>query len=291
MVKTEQEELLSSVTSYGATSSAYDEIQSQRSRHLTTEDESDDESIAQYPPSDLLSTDGEQILTISEVKREVKRAKIGAVITLIATCVFMILSLVASKESDSTAAFGFAFESLLAGIASLIILWRFWSIKELESRNRQRELVAMFVITASLIMSGVCVGFKSIKALVLTEKLKKSKLLIVLSSVSVAVYLLLFAVKYRIAKRLCSRALRTDSIDALCGAVLALSILVTTSTREFTAKVWYLDSIIALGVAVFSLLYGAYSLVHFVKLYKLYRRFCKERNQFIRPENVVYPQA
>ena len=279
MPEAEREELLSSVTSYGATTSSYD-ILSQQSSHLTVEEPEDNSSIGQYPESDLISTYGEQVLTVSEIKREIAKAKGGAIVTLIVTGIFTVLSVIASEKSDSTAAFGFAFESLLAGLASFIILWRFWSVKELESRNRRREVIALFVITVSLIISGVSVGYKSIKALVFTEKHKKSKMLLILSSVSVVVYLLLFVIKYRIAKRLGSRALRTDSIDALCGALLALSIVVTTSTREFTSKAWFLDSIIALGVAVFSLVYGIYSLAHFVKLYKQYRKYQLQETHF-----------
>ncbi|XP_028395033.1 transmembrane protein 163-like [Dendronephthya gigantea] len=288
----EREELLSSVTSYsyGGTSS-FNERQSQKSSHLLIEESGeDDNSIGHYPSSDLISVvSAEQHLTVSEIQREVTKAKQGAIATLIATVVFTVLSLVASEESDSSAAFGFAFESLLAGLASFIILWRFWSMKELESRNRRREVIALFAITSSLIISGVSVGYKSIKALVLTEKHKKSKLLLILSAVSVGVYLILFVYKHRIAKRLCSRALRTDAIDALCGALLALSIVVTTSTREFTTKAWFLDSVIALGVAVFSLFYGFYSLVHFVKLYKKYKSWSMEEKKLVHPE--LYQQV
>lgn len=286
----EREELLSTATSYGATSSSYD-ILSQQSSQLTVEESGDERSIRRYPESDLISTHGEQTIIVGEIKREIKKAKIGAILTLIAAGLFTILSLIASEESDSTAAFGFAFESLLAALASFIILWRFWSVKELEIRNRRREVIALFIITASLIVSGVWVGFKSIKALVLTEKHKKSKMLLILSSVSVVVYLILFVIKYRIARRLCSRALRADSIDALCGALLALSIVVTTSTREFTTKAWFLDAVIALGVAVFSLVYGIYSLAHFVKLYKDYRKYGTEQKPLIKPEIAVYPRV
>ncbi len=290
MPTAEREELLSSVTSYGATSSSYDILSQQSESHLTAEEPGDDYTIGQYPESDLISTCGEQALTVGEIKREITKARRGAIATLIATGLFTVLSLIASEESDSTAAFGFAFESLLAGLASFIILWRFWSVKELESHNRRREVIALFVITTSLIISGILVGYKSIKALVLTEKHQKSKMLLILSSVSVTVYLILFVIKYRIAKRLCSRALRTDSIDALCGALLALSIVVTTSTREFTEKAWFLDSGIALGVAVFSLAYGTFSLVHFVKLYKKYRKCNEEEKSLIKPEGDAFPQ-
>ena len=289
MAAGEREELLSSVTSYGATTSSYD-ILSQQSSHLKVEEPRDNSSIGQYPESDLISTHGEQVLTVSEIKREIVKAKRGAIVTLIVMGIFTVLSVVASEESDSTAAFGFAFESLLAGLASFIILWRFWSVKELENRNRRREVIALFVITASLIISGVLVGYKSIKALVLTEKHKKSKMLLILSSVSVVVYLVLFVIKYRIAKRLGSRALRTDSIDALCGALLALSIVVTTSTREFTSKAWFLDSVIALGVAVFSLVYGIYSLAHFVRLCKQYRQYQSQETHFGKKTETVFTQ-
>jgi Co/Zn/Cd efflux system component len=290
MTADEREELLSSVTSYGGTSGSY-YIISEKSSNLNVEEQGDDSSIGKYPESDLISSNGDQVLTVGEIKREILKAKRCAIATLILTGIFTVLSVVASEESDSTAAFGFAFESLLAGLASFIILWRFWSVKELENRNRRREVIALFVITASLIISGISVGYKSIKALVCTEKHKKSRMLLVLSSVSVVVYLVLFVIKHRIAKRLGSRALRTDSIDALCGALLALSIVVTTSTREFTAKAWFLDSVIALGVAVFSLAYGMYSLVHFVRLYKQYRNYQLEESDLKKnPDSVYFPQ-
>lgn len=290
MPSSDREELLSSVTTYGGTSSCHDKL-SKQSNYFTPEDKAKRTSIASFAESDLISTHGDQALTVSEIKREIRNAKIGAIATLIATGIFTVLSLIASAKSDSTAAFGFAFESLLAGLASFIILWRFWSVKDIESRNRRREVVALFVITASLIISGVSVGYKSIKALVYTEKHKKSKMLLILSTVSVVVYLILFVVKYRIAKKLCSRALRTDAIDALCGALLALSIVVTTSTREFTTKAWFLDSVIALGVAVFSFIYGVYSLLHFMRLYKEYRKYSKGKEiSQIKPNSAVYPK-
>lgn len=286
MPSTEKEALLSSVTSYEATALSY-HSHSKQSSTLIADEAAKESSITKYPSSDLISVH-EQHLTVSEIKREVIKAKISAVVTLFATGVFTILSVIASEESDSTAAIGFAFESLMGGLSSSIILWRFWSVKELGSRRKRREVTALFVITTSLVISGVLVGYRSIKALVLTEKHKKSKMLLVLSSVSVLVYLGLFVIKYRIAKRLGSKALRTDAIDALCGALLALSIVVTTSTREFTTKAWFLDSVIALGVAFFSLIYGIYSLVHLVKMYREYREYNAKEKPLEEPQSVVY---
>ena len=277
MSTTEKEKLLSSLSSYGATITYDDDTKSKPSIFFTSTD-SITSSIWGYPESDLLSIESDRYITISEIKHEINKAKRAAFVTLILTILFTSLSFIASHESGSAAAFGFAFESLLAGMASLIILWRFWSVKEVEIRQRKRELIALFIIVVSLLFSGISVGFKSIRALVCTEKQKKSRMLLVLSSISVVVYVTLFAVKYRIARRLSSRALRTDAIDALCAALLALSIVVTTSTREFTTKVWFLDSIIALGVALFSFCYGLYSLLHFTRLFQLYRKRKKAEN-------------
>lgn len=279
-MRMEYERLLSPKKTYGAAN---------EDSTVSLRQSEDGYSHCSYPLSDPLISSQEHF-TKEEINKQVRKAKILAEVTLIVTSVFVIMSLISSEDSDSSAAFGFAFDSMLAALTSSIILWRFWSVKELEQRNRRRELVALFIICISLFITGILVGYRAIKALVCTEKHKKSTMLLVLSSVSVVIYLILFALKYRVAKRLHSRALRTDSIDALCGAILALSIVVTSSTREFTAKVWFLDSVIALGVALFSLSYGVYSFVHLIRLRKEYREFLAKGKETTVPE-ILYQQV
>lgn len=266
--------LLSSHKTYGTDVEASSDLMSNASedRHST------------YPKSDLICS--QEVFTKEEIDQQITNVKRLAMLTVLATCALSILSFISSEDSDSSAAFSFAFDSFLAGLTSIIIMWRFSSSKELENRNRKRELIALLIITISLLVTGALIAYRAIKALVCEDKHEKSTMLLIVSSVSVAFYIVLFILKYRLAKRLGSRALRADSMDALCGAILALSIAITTSTREFTAKAWFLDSVVALGVALFSLVYGTYSVLQLVKLYKEYRELMKERE--LTPSDIVY---
>lgn len=237
-----------------------------------------------YPMSDLINS--QEHFTKIEMNKYVTKAKRLSVLTLVATSAITIVSFISSRDSDSAAAYSFAFDSFLAGLASTIILWRFSSLKQLENPDRKRELIALLLITTSLVVTGALIAYRAISALVRTEKHKKSTMLLVLSSLALIFYLVLFILKYRLAKRLGSRALRTDAMDALCGAILALSIVITSTTRYFTENAWFLDSAIAIGVAVFSLVYGAYSFVQIVRLHKEYREFLNGKG--LPDQNPIY---
>lgn len=280
----ETDKLLISHKDYGTDS---DVASNPPALSASSDGETDGESrYSTYPMSDLISS--QEHFTKDEIKRQVKKAKLLSVVTMLATSIVAVLSFISSQDSDSSAAYGFAFDSFLAGVTSSIVLWRFWSVKQLEQHDRKRELTALFIITISLLITGALIAYQAIDALAHTEKHKKSTMLLVLSSVSSVLFLVLFALKYRLAKRLGSRALRTDSMDSLCGSILALSIVITSTTRQFTDEAWFLDSIIAIGVAVFSLVYGVYSSVQLVKMSKDYREFI---NGKVLPEIIYKPEV
>ena len=269
-METECDKLLISQKDYG-TDSDVASVRAASNGPLSASGSESEERYSTYPMSDLISS--QEHFTKDEITRQVKKAKVLSVLTLLATSTITVLSFISSKDSDSSAAYGFAFDSFLAGVTSSIVLWRFWSVKQLEHHDRKREFTALFIITISLLITGALIAYEAIDALAHTEKHKKSTMLLVLSSVSSVFYLVLFILKYRLAKRLGSRALRTDSMDALCGSILALSIAITSTTRQFTDGTWFLDSTIAIGVAVFSLVYGVYSLMQLVRMRKDYREF------------------
>ena len=282
-METERDKLLISQKDYG-TDSDVASVRAASNGPLSGSGSESEERYSTYPMSDLISS--QEHFTKDEITRQVKKAKVLSVLTLLATSTIAVLSFMSSKDSDSSAAYGFAFDSFLAGVTSSIVLWRFWSVKQLEHHDRKREFRALFIITISLLVTGVLIAYEAIDALAHTEKHKKSTMLLVLSSISSVLYLVLFVLKYRLAKRLGSRALRTDSMDALCGSILALSIVITSTTRQFTDEAWFLDSAIAIGVAVFSLVYGVYSSVQLVRMRKDYREFV---NGEVSPEIVYKP--
>ena len=81
-------------------------------------------------------------------------------------------------------------------------------------------------------------------------------------------YAVLFFAKLKVSRKLGSSALMTDTIDSLGGALLGMSVLVSSLILLFTDKVWFLDAIVALGIAALMFLYAV---VVFVKQINLWR--------------------
>ena len=67
--------------------------------------------------------------------------------------------------------------------------------------------------------------------------------------------------------RVSSAALLTDAMDSFWGAAFSLSILVCDFIAKCFSKVWFLDSSVALVVAVLSFVYGSIVLEKVVRLF------------------------
>ena len=161
-----------------------------------------------------------------------------------------------STESDSMATFGFAFDSFFAVIASFVLIWRFWNENPNSYVVAKRETNATAVVAVCLVVSSVAIIGRSINCLYHTDKPEKPIELVILTSVSLFVYTVLFLVKRTVAKKLGSGALMTDAMDSLCGALFAVSILITALVLEFNEKAWFMDPSIAIAVSVCSFVYG-----------------------------------
>lgn len=201
-----------------------------------------------FPPRQKLPEHA--VAKLSSVARKLAFA------TLVCTIVITVFGFFTSTESDSMATFGFAFDSFFAVISSVVLIWRFWSDKPDSYVVAKRETSATAVLAVCLIVSSVAIIGRSISCLYNTTKPEKPVELVILTSVSLSVFLVLFLVKRTIAKKLGSGALMTDAMDSLCGALFALSILITALVLEFTEKAWFMDSSIAILVSVCSFLYG-----------------------------------
>ena len=176
--------------------------------------------------------------------------------TLICNIVISGFGFFTSTESDSMATFGFAFDSFFAVIASVVLIWRFWTENPNSYVVAKRETNATAVVAVCLVVSSVAIIGRSINCLYHTDKPGKPIELVILTSVSLFVYTVLFLVKRTVAKKLGSGALMTDAMDSLCGALFAVSILITALVLEFTEKAWFMDASIAIAVSVCSFVYG-----------------------------------
>lgn len=223
-----------------------------------------------FPPRQKLPANA--VIKLSAVARKL------AFTTLVCNIVITGFGFFTSTESDSMATFGFAFDSFFAVIASLVLIWRFWSDNPDSSVVTKREKNATAVVAVCLVVSSGAIVGRSINCLYHREKPVKPVELVILTSASLFVYSILFIVKRTVAVKLGSGALMTDAMDSLCGAIFAVSILITALIFEFTEKAWFMDSSIAITVSICSFVYGV------IVLKKLICLHLKKKNRSLRKQ-------
>ncbi|XP_028395031.1 transmembrane protein 163-like [Dendronephthya gigantea] len=201
-----------------------------------------------FPPRQKLPESA--VIKLSTLARKLAMA------TLFCNIVITAFGFFTSTESDSMATFGFAFDSFFAVISSVVLIWRFWTDNPDSYVVAKRETNATAVIAVCLVVSSIAITGRSINCLFDTDKPGKPAELIILTSASLFAYSVLFLIKRVIAVKLGSGALMTDAMDSLCGALFALSILISALVLEFTEKAWFMDSTIAIVVSVCSFVYG-----------------------------------
>ena len=189
-----------------------------------------------------------------------------AFVTLFTNVVVSTFGFFTSTESGSMATFGFAFDSFFAIIASIVLIWRFWSTDLDNSVATRRETNATAVIAFSVAVSSLAIIGRSIGCLYHSKKPKNQWEIIILSSVSVFAFTMLFIMKRMVAVKIGSSALMTDAIDSLCASLFAVSILISALVSQLTAKVWYLDASIAIVVSICSFGYGILVIARLVSI-------------------------
>lgn len=205
-------------------------------------------------------------------------ARLLSAVTLAFTLAMCGTAFFVSNESDSSATFGFAFDSFFAMLSACILIWRFSSKTHEDSYTiAKRETHATAIVAICMVVSSVVVFGRAIYFLYHSDKPQKPIELLVLTTVSFSIYLVLFIIKYSIAQKLGSGCLMTDSVDSLCGAIFAISILISALILNYTMKLWYLDSSIAIIVSVSSFAYGLIVIVKLIRVFK--RREEKARRE------------
>ena len=172
------------------------------------------------------------------------------------TLILSIASFVSSGISDSSAAFAVAFDAMLGVVSSSVIVWRFYHGVN-GDLGPDKERKACLVIALCFMLSAVMMFARAIECLTSDTEPRKTASLLAISAVGFVCYSAFFWIKYRIADKLHSLALRIDSIDSACGAAITFGLVVSTAIYSEMHSTWWLDSAIALLLAVVTFCYGA----------------------------------
>lgn len=195
-------------------------------------------------------------LSAQEKHRWRRAALLVSFSSMYVTLILGIASFISSGISESSAAFAYAFDAILGVVSSGMIIWRFYQGVN-GDLGPWRERKACMVIAGCFLLSAVVMFGRSIQCLLTNVEPIKTASLLVISVVGLFCYSALFWMKYRVAEKLQSVALRTDAIDSALGAAMALGLILSTVIYEETHKSWWLDSSIGLVISLGTFMYGA----------------------------------
>jgi divalent metal cation (Fe/Co/Zn/Cd) transporter len=162
------------------------------------------------------------------------------------------LGLVAGARSGSISLTGWAAGSVIEGLASVIVIWRFTGSRTLsataEDRARKAVAVSFFLLAPYL-------AIESVQDLLTGYRPATSVLGIALTAASVLVMPVLGVAKQRLGARLDSRATAGEGTQNLLCAAQAAAVLAGLAATAVLGW-WWADPVIALGLAAIAVREG-----------------------------------
>jgi len=165
------------------------------------------------------------------------------------------VAITAGIVASSIALVGFGLDSVIEGVASLIIIWRFTGNRVFSHSAEQR---AQKLVAVQFFLLAPYVGFESIKVLATGEHPDVSWVGIGLAVGSVAFMPLLGIAKERLADQLGSAATKGEGRQNMLCAYLAAGVLAGLLANTLLGW-WWLDPIIGLGIAALAIREGTES--------------------------------
>ena len=191
-------------------------------------------------------------LTLDERARYVRYAQILAWSSLVWMVAEGGIAVVAGILANSPSLVGFGIDSAIEGLASVIIIWRFWGSRSLSERAERR---AQKAVAISFFLLAPYVAYQATQSLVTTTEPETSWLGIGLTTASALAMPYFGIAKKRVGRKLRSAATVGEGVQNLICAYLAVGVLVGLVANTALGW-WWLDPIIALGIAALALREG-----------------------------------
>ncbi|MGH3136372.1 MAG: cation diffusion facilitator family transporter [Gaiellaceae bacterium] len=193
-----------------------------------------------------------QLLGVAERDRLIRRAKLLAWSSLAWMTAEGVIALVAGIMANSIALIGFGIDSAIEGMASVVIIWRFWgsrALSETAERRAQKLVAVQFFILAPY------VAVEAVRALVTGSEPETSWLGIALTVTSAALMPVFGVAKRRVGERLGSAATAAEGTQNMLCAYLSLAVLAGLLGNTILGW-WWLDPLAALFIAYVALREG-----------------------------------
>ena len=193
-------------------------------------------------PADLVRADG----------REVRTVLLLSWVSLVWMTAEGVLGLYAGMRAHSVSLVAWALGSVIEGLASVIVIWRFTGhrrLSETAERRAQRGVAVSFWLLAAFITA------EAVRDLVGSHTVESTTLGLVVTAASVVVMPGLGVAKRRLGARLDSDATAGEGTQNLMCAAQAVAVLVGLAIHAATGIDW-LDPVIALGLAAWAVQEG-----------------------------------
>lgn len=163
---------------------------------------------------------------------------------------------VLSMMQRSSGGLGLAINSLLDVLTTVVVIWRYGCEKRQNKKGAEMERLACILISILFIISGIAIEAKA--CFNLSRKwipFFKPQVLLPIEITTAIIYGGLTWAKFFLAKKLDSKSLFVDGVNTACGFLMAIMQLVSILVYH-EAKLWFLDSLSAIVIALFIFVFG-----------------------------------
>lgn len=184
-------------------------------------------------------------LAPAERDRLIRWARLLAWSSLVWMTAEGVIAVVAGIAAGSIALIGFGLDSAIEGMASVIIIWRFWGARALSERAERR---AQKLVAVQFFILAPYVAIESVRALVIGHEAETSWLGIGLTIVSAALMPAFGIAKQRVGEKLGSAATKAEGTQNLLCAYLSVAVLAGLLGNTLVGA-WWLDPLAGLFIA------------------------------------------
>ena len=177
--------------------------------------------------------------------RAARRARLLSWLSLAYMAAEGAVAITAAIMAGSVALLGFGLDSVIEGLASVIVVWRFTGSRTLSETAEAR---AQKAVAVTFFLLAPYIAYDAITSLAAGEHAQSSWLGIGLSVASLIVMPLLGVAKKRLGARLDSGATSGEGAQNLLCAYLAAAVLVGLLANAAFGW-WWLDPVVGLGIA------------------------------------------
>eukprot|EP01124_Arcella_intermedia_P016985 TRINITY_DN23615_c0_g1_i1.p1 TRINITY_DN23615_c0_g1~~TRINITY_DN23615_c0_g1_i1.p1 ORF type:complete len:259 (+),score=59.23 TRINITY_DN23615_c0_g1_i1:22-777(+) len=201
---------------------------------------------------------------IGRERKLFKRALIICIMAFIITITSAFTGLAVGVINHSSAFLAFGCDALVDILAGSFIIWRFSgkmdTVKQVH-HIEQKENRASVGIAFALVLIAVVTAIQAIVHLSGRDPPNNDTLLFIVSGVLGGLLLIVSLIKFWIAYKLKSLALKESGITNISGFFLSIGVIVANGAFLADTKVWFLDASFALIISLLLASFGVHTIV------------------------------